>query len=56
MKSIPKPFYILMVLAMLFGMLGMQPVKAVQAISPDVRISQAYGAGGNSGAIYKNDF
>ena len=31
MKSIPKPFYILMVIAMLFGMLGIQPVKPVQA-------------------------
>ena len=56
MKSIPKPLYVLMVLAMLFGMLGMQPVKPVQAVSPDVRISQAYGAGGNTGATYTHDF
>ncbi len=55
MKSIPKPFYILMVLAMLAGMLGMQPVKPVLAAN-SIRISQAYGGGGNSGATYKNDF
>lgn len=55
MKVIPKPLYILMVLAMLFGMLGMQPVKPVQAANP-IRISQAYGAGGNTGATYTHDF
>ncbi|MDD4042799.1 MAG: ExeM/NucH family extracellular endonuclease [Anaerolineaceae bacterium] len=56
MKSIPKPLYILMVLAMLAGMIGMQPVKPVQAISPDLRISQVYGGGGNSDATYTHDF
>ena len=55
MKSIPKPFYLLMVLAMLLGMIGIQPIKPVQAANA-IRISQAYGAGGNSGATYKNDF
>ena len=29
---------------------------SVQAVSPDVVISQVYGGGGNSGATYKNDF
>ena len=47
MKVIPKPLYILMVLAMLAGMLGIQPVKPVQAAN-SIRISQAYGAGGNA--------
>ncbi|NLC13796.1 MAG: hypothetical protein GX768_07125, partial [Chloroflexi bacterium] len=55
MKVIPKPLYILMVLAMLAGMLGIQPVKPVQAANP-IRISQAYGAGGNTGATYTHDF
>lgn len=55
MKVIPKPLYILMVLAMLAGMLGIQPVKPVQAANP-IRISQAYGAGGNDGATYTHDF
>ena len=56
MKSIPKPFYILMVIAMLFGMLGIQPVKPVQAGSQALRISQTYSSGGNSGATYTHDF
>jgi len=56
MKSIPKPLSILMVLAILAGMLGMQPAKPVQAVSPDVRISQVYGGGGGVGASYISDF
>ena len=55
MKSIPKPLYILMVLTMLAGILGVQPVKLVEAANP-IRISQAYGGGGNSGATYTHDF
>ena len=56
MKTIPKPFYLIMVLALLAGMLGIQPNKPVQAVSPDVRISQVYGGGGSSEATLKNDF
>lgn len=55
MKSIPKPLYLIMVLAMLAGMLGIQPTKSVEAANP-IRISQAYGGGGNSGATYTHDF
>ena len=55
MKSFPKPLYLIMVLAMLAGMLGIQPMKPVQAANP-IRISQAYGGGGNTGATYTNDF
>jgi len=55
MKSIPKPLYLIMVLAMLAGMLGIQPTKFVEAANP-IRISQAYGGGGNSGATYTHDF
>jgi len=55
MKSIPKPFYLIMVLAMLAGMLGIQPAKEVLAANP-IRISQYYGGGGNSGATYTHDF
>jgi len=32
------------------------PVQSVQAISPDIVISQVYGGGGNSGATYTHDF
>ena len=56
MKSHQKPFFVLMVIVLLVGMVGLQPPKPVQAVSLDVRISQVYGAGGNSGAAYKNDF
>lgn len=56
MKSHQKPFFVLMVIVLLVGMVGLQPPKSVEAASPDVRISQVYGAGGNSGATYKNDF
>ena len=56
MKLHQKPFFVLMVIVLLVGMIGLQPPKSVEAASPDVRISQVYGAGGNSGATYKNDF
>ena len=56
MKSISKAFYLFMVIALLAGMLGMQSVKPVQAASQALRISQAYGAGGNDGATYTHDF
>lgn len=55
MKSFPKPLYLIMVLAMLAGMLGIQPTKFVEAANP-IRISQYYGGGGNSGATYTHDF
>ena len=55
MKSIPKPLYIIMVLAMLFGMLGIQPAKPVLAATT-LRVSQVYGGGGNTGAPFTHDF
>ncbi len=43
-------------LIMLIGLFNTaSPVKSVRAAT-DIRISQVYGAGGNSGASYKNDF
>jgi len=56
MKYKQKPLYLLMVLALLAGLLGFQPAQPVQAASQALRISQAYGGGGNSGATYTNDF
>ena len=32
------------------------PTARVQAVSPNVVISQVYGAGGNSGALLSNDY
>src|SRR4051794_33084061 len=32
------------------------PQSSVQALSPDIVISQIYGGGGNSGTTYTNDF
>jgi VCBS repeat-containing protein len=44
-----------MVLAMLFGMLGIQPAKPVLAATT-LRVSQVYGGGGNTGAPFTHDF
>ena len=56
MKSKQKPLYLLMVLALLAGLIGFQPAQPVQAGSQALRISQAYGGGGNSGSTYTHDF
>ncbi len=54
-KQFPlRIFSILMVLAFAFSPVAQ--ARTVQASSPDVVISQVYGGGGNSGAIYTNDF
>jgi len=42
-------------ITLVFGLLVM-PVDKVQAVSPDIVISQVYGGGGNSGATLTNDF
>jgi|GEM_PF-913984 len=55
MKSMQKPFYLLMVLALLAGLLSLQPAKPVQAANT-LRISQVYGGGGLDGATYTHDF
>jgi uncharacterized protein len=52
-NNLSRIFSILAVLAMVVVAL---PVNSVQAVSPDIVISQVYGGGGNSGATYKNDF
>ncbi|RPH62506.1 MAG: lamin tail domain-containing protein [Chloroflexi bacterium] len=41
--------------AMLLGLLPSQ-ISAAKAASDSIVISQVYGGGGNSGAVYKNDF
>jgi uncharacterized protein len=52
-KRLFKVFSLITILAL---MLMALPIQKAQAISADVVISQVYGAGGNSGATYKNDF
>src|SRR5512135_1549848 len=50
-------FNLIMALALVLSFLPLaSPSRVVQAISPDVVISQVYGGGGNTGAPYKNDF
>lgn len=39
-----------------FALLALTRAQPTLAISPDIVISQVYGGGGNSGAIYTNDF
>ncbi|MBP7212996.1 MAG: lamin tail domain-containing protein, partial [Anaerolineaceae bacterium] len=58
MKYFRKPLYLLLVISILTGMLSLQPPEPVRAANSEnaVRISQAYGGGGNVGAQYKNDF
>ena len=46
---------LLLVLFFLFGALGVNPQPA-EAISSGLRISQVYGAGGNSGAVLNADY
>ncbi len=50
-----KMFSAAMILALTFSFLSL-PQVTVQAVSPNIVISQVYGGGGNSGATYKNDF
>jgi len=58
MKYFRKPLYLLLVISILTGMLSLQPPEPVRAADSEnaVRISQVYGGGGNSGALYKQDF
>ena len=50
-----KTLVIIISVFVLAGLFGLQP-SPVQAVSPDVVISQVYGGGGNSGATYTHDF
>jgi predicted extracellular nuclease len=50
-------FNLVVVIALLLGAVSIAlPVRVVQAVSPDIVISQVYGGGGNSGATYTHDF
>jgi len=55
MKSHQKPFFVLMVIVLLAGMIGSQSPKPVQAANP-LRISQVYAGGGAANSSYTNDF
>lgn len=50
-----RAFSLLVALAMLLG-LAPNPVERAQALSANVVISQIYGGGGNSGALFLNDY
>lgn len=56
MRTNFKFFYALMALALALGLIGMQPVRPVEAADQALRISQVYGGGGNSGATYTYDY
>lgn len=43
-----------LIVALVFSLVTF--AQPAQAVSPDIVISQVYGAGGNSGAVLKNDF
>lgn len=47
---------VLVALMFLLGAFASNGARDVQAISPDIVISQVYGGGGNTGAPYQNDF
>jgi hypothetical protein len=47
---------LLVIIAMLAGLAPLAQASPVQAVSPNIVISQVYGGGGNSGAAYTNDF
>jgi predicted extracellular nuclease len=52
-KRLLKMFSWITILALMMVAL---PAQSTLAVSPDVVISQVYGGGGNSGAVYTNDF
>ena len=52
-KRLSQAFSWLMIVA--FALVAL-PIQNVQAISPDIVISQVYGGGGNAGAVYTHDF
>ena len=52
-KIFSKMFSLALVLALVLSAL---PMQNVQALSPDIVISQVYGGGGNTGATYTHDF
>jgi predicted extracellular nuclease len=56
MRTKFKFIYALMALAVAVGLVGIQPIQPVEAGTQALRISQAYGGGGNSGATYTHDF
>lgn len=55
MKSRPRYLNLVLVFVFLFSALGFMSTP-VQAAPGDMRISQVYGGGGNSGAYYTHDF
>jgi predicted extracellular nuclease len=52
-KTFAKIFSLITILTL---MLVALPIQSAQAVSADIVISQVYGGGGNSGAVFKNDF
>jgi predicted extracellular nuclease len=52
-RHLTKMFSVITILALMFMAL---PIQSAGAVSPDIVISQVYGGGGNSGAIYTHDF
>src|SRR3990172_897386 len=57
MKQSVRFWNVMMVFVLVISLaLAVPGVKTVEAVSPDIVISQVYGGGGNSGATLKNDF
>ena len=57
MKQSVRFWNVMMVFVLVISLaLGVPGVKTVEAVSPDIVISQVYGGGGNSGGVYTNDF
>jgi hypothetical protein len=56
MRTKFKFIYALMALALAVGLVGIQPIQPVEAGTQALRISQAYGGGGNPGATYTHDY
>src|SRR3990172_689481 len=57
MKLSVRFWNVMMVFVLVISLaLALPGVKTVEAVSPDIVISQVYGGGGNSGGVYSNDF
>jgi predicted extracellular nuclease len=55
-RYLKSTLQVFIVFIFIVGAFGTAPIKPVEAVSPDLRISQLYTQGNNTGATYQNDF
>ena len=55
-RALARPFTLALIAALAVLILPGGSARPAAAVSPDLVISQIYGAGGNTGAIYTTDY